>query len=144
VAMKDNSFYLTEPCTLRSSMPPPSNGMTLYRVAFHFRFSFTAAPGAPTNWRRHTPVPPPPAARIALRTARDKTAMSHVGVSQTPYRLPDQEPWVMIVDVVVFKMARGVMDTGPKYRFNPVDHNFMRIRRRLSSGANIVPDVILA
>jgi len=26
------------------------------------------------------------------------------------------------------------MDTGPKYRFDPLDHNFMRIRGRLTPG----------
>jgi hypothetical protein len=50
----------------------------------------------------------------------------------------------MIADAVVFKTARGAMDTRPKCRFDLVDHNFMRIRGRLSPGTNIVPDVILA
>jgi len=30
------------------------------------------------------------------------------------------------------------MDTSPKYRFDPVDHNFMRIRGRLSPGERLV------
>jgi len=34
----------------------------------------------------------------------------------------------------VLNTARGIMDTGPKYHFDPVDHNFMRIRGRLTPG----------
>ncbi len=30
------------------------------------------------------------------------------------------------------------MDTGPKYRFDPVDHSFMRIRGRLSLGERLL------
>ena len=30
------------------------------------------------------------------------------------------------------------MDTAPKYRFDPVDHNFMRIRGRLDPGERLL------
>lgn len=30
------------------------------------------------------------------------------------------------------------MDTGPKYRFDPVDHNFMRLRGRLTPGERLL------
>lgn len=30
------------------------------------------------------------------------------------------------------------MDTGPKYRFDPVDHNLMRIRGRLTPGERLL------
>jgi hypothetical protein len=44
----------------------------------------------------------------------------------------------MIAEDSISKTARGAMDTGPKYRFDPVDHNFMRIRGRLSPGERLL------
>jgi hypothetical protein len=30
------------------------------------------------------------------------------------------------------------MDSGPKYRFDPIDHNFMRLRGRLNPGERLL------
>jgi len=43
-----------------------------------------------------------------------------------------------IADDVIFKSVRGIMDTPPKYHFDPVDHNFMLIRGRLSPGERLL------
>jgi hypothetical protein len=38
----------------------------------------------------------------------------------------------------VLHTARGIMDTGSKYRFDPIDHNFMRLRGRLTPGERLL------
>ena len=34
------------------------------------------------------------------------------------------------------------MDTDPKYRFDPVDHNLMRIRGRLTPGERLLAIIL--
>ena len=44
----------------------------------------------------------------------------------------------MISVAGVLDAVRGVMDTQPKYRFDPADHNLMRIRGRLTPGERLL------
>ncbi len=44
----------------------------------------------------------------------------------------------MISVAGVLDAVRGIVDTEPKYRFDPVDHNFMRIRGRLTPGERLL------
>ncbi|MCB0198533.1 MAG: hypothetical protein H6649_14645 [Caldilineae bacterium] len=42
-----------------------------------------------------------------------------------------------VATTLVLPNAHVAMDDIPKYRFDPVDHNFMRIRGRLSPGERL-------